>query len=67
MSDFLHVSDVAREATLNGDPLTPAGIRAAADRGDLDAIRTPGGVRIFTREAVEIFLARRRRERDVTA
>jgi hypothetical protein len=43
--------------------ITPAGLNAAADRGDLPVVRTSSGRRLFTRQALEEF-KQRRRERE---
>ena len=60
MTEMLLSADVARELGL-----TPAAIRVAANKGQIEtAARTAGGVRLFSREAVEEFRERReRRER----
>jgi excisionase family DNA binding protein len=50
MNDLLLASDVAR---LLG--VSISAVRVWADRGDLRATRSPGGWRIFSREAVEKF------------
>ena len=61
MTELLLSSDVAKAS---GGDITPSGVRQAADRGRLrTALRTPGGVRLFTRQAAEEFLASRDRVR----
>ncbi|MGD0949912.1 MAG: helix-turn-helix domain-containing protein [Candidatus Binatia bacterium] len=58
-AEFLTCSDVAKLAQR-----TPATIREAADAGRLHvAARTAGGVRLFRRADVEVFL-RKREQRD---
>jgi excisionase family DNA binding protein len=57
--ELFQASDIAKE---HGD-ITPAAVRAAADRGEIPAIRTPRGVRLFTREAVDAFLEQRKARR----
>jgi DNA-binding transcriptional MerR regulator len=50
---FLMISDVSR--VLDGE-LSPDGVRAASDRGELPiAQRTPSGVRLFRLSDVERF------------
>jgi DNA-binding transcriptional MerR regulator len=51
--ELLLIADVSR--ALDG-ALSPDGVRAASDRGDLPvAQRTPSGVRLFRRSDVERF------------
>ena len=55
--EFLTSSDVSK---LGGGNPTPAAVRAAANAGRLPvAATTPGGVRLFRREAVLRFLKER--------
>ena len=53
--DLLSPSDAAK---LLG--LTPAGVVAISARGQLQALRTVGGRRLFLRQDVELLLAARR-------
>jgi len=54
---YYTASDATR--LLHGE-LTPAGFRAATQRGDLEpAARTIGGIALYTREQIEDFAARR--------
>jgi len=55
LDDVLSPSDVAREGEV-----TPACVRVWADRGLLPVTRTVGDRRLFRREDVEHFLAKRR-------
>jgi hypothetical protein len=54
-NDWLMKSEVARLAQV-----TPVTVKFWADRGQLKAIRTPNGVRLFRRSDVERFLLARR-------
>jgi DNA-binding transcriptional MerR regulator len=57
MTELLLSADVAKELGV-----TPAAIRIAASKGQIDtAAVTAGGVRLFSRQAVEEFRARRER------
>jgi DNA-binding transcriptional MerR regulator len=60
---YYTASDVTR-LILHGQ-LTPAGIRAAVQRGDLQpAATTAGGIKLYTREQIEDYVARRDARRD---
>lgn len=56
---FLTVSDVTRRARQQGYDVAPDTIRAAERRGDLMAIRTLSGVRLFDEREADRFIARR--------
>jgi hypothetical protein len=57
---LLTVSEAGR---LLNPPLTPAGVRAAAERGDLRvSARTRGGQRLFTVSDIEEFEQQRQRD-----
>lgn len=57
MNTFLTVADVGR---LVDPPITPGAVRGHVARGNLRvSALTPKGVRLFSREAVEEFLADR--------
>ena len=56
MSTFVLPGEAARILGL-----TPAGVKAIEARGQLEAIRTSGGVRLYERQAV-LALAERRRD-----
>ena len=59
-SPFLTTSEAGR---ILDPPVTPAGVRAAAERGDLRvAARTHGGQRLFSLSDVEEFRQQRQRE-----
>jgi hypothetical protein len=67
--DLLTPGESALEVVRHGTPITPHGIVAAADRGDLRvAARTPSGRRLFTRADVLKFAKARceRAERRAT-
>ena len=53
-TEILTASDVAKLAGV-----TPAAVRVWADSGRLKAVRTVGGVRLFTREDVDRVIAER--------
>lgn len=60
LKELLTVADVSRVV----QDLTPAGVRAAADSGRIRvALRTPSGVRLFTRPDAERFARERRQQR----
>jgi hypothetical protein len=55
--ELMTAADVSR---LEGIGLTPAGVKAAAERGALKiALRTPGGTRLFRRADALRFAAER--------
>lgn len=61
---LLTAGDAAQYAVEQGQPLTPSAFRAAAVGGRLVTAATTGrNVRLFTLEAIEAFLAERRRRR----
>ena len=55
---YYTASDAIR-CLLRGE-ITPAGLRAATHRGDLEpAARTVGGIALYTRQQIEEYAARR--------
>jgi excisionase family DNA binding protein len=56
---FLTVSDVVRRFDGN---VSADAVRRAERRGELRAVRTLGGVRLFTEYAVDRWMAKRQRE-----
>jgi hypothetical protein len=61
VQEFFMAGDVAAAAIREGVSMTPKGIVAAADRGDLRvAATTPTGRRLFAREDVLAFIRTRR-------
>lgn len=58
MKEFLTAGDAAQVLSV-----TPAAVRAMADRGDLEvAATTESGIRLFDRDAVEHLAAKRSAE-----
>lgn len=56
MKQPLLASDVSRLLISHGIKMTPAAVRWSANRGRIASTRTAGGVRIFAREDVELFV-----------
>lgn len=63
----LTVSDVQRRAAKAGVQITTDAIRAAERRGELRAVRTGSGFRLFTEADVDRFIAKRIRATAPTA
>jgi hypothetical protein len=60
---ILTVSETARRISeRTGEPCTPDAVRAQERRGQLLAMRTPSGVRLFDQNDVDRFIARRMRK-----
>lgn len=63
-SQLYTVSDIVRRVE---GRISPDAIRRAEDRGELRAVRTVGGTRLFTEREVERWIAKRQREADDAA